>query len=239
VSTVEVNRHFQHSTAIWRDFPDLAAGVMVAAPITDRATVDRFINEHSAIAESRLTTASEGSWPEIQAWRRAFSSMGLKPTQYRCASEALLRRFKREEALPLVHPLVDRCNAISMAFGIPVAVFDLSRITGSLEVGYATGDEIYLTFSGETEHPQPHEVIFADESGRAHARRWTNRQSGYSAVREETTGALVVAEALHATAAADVANLMNSLAHELNEVWSVTASPAILSQASPRFQFGA
>ena len=52
--------------------------------------------------------------------------MGLKPTQYRCASESLLRRFRKEGSLPRLHPLVDLCNAVSMAYAIPVAVLDRS-----------------------------------------------------------------------------------------------------------------
>ena len=34
----------------------------------------------TAIADRRLAGTSEGELPEIQAWRRAFSAMGLKPT---------------------------------------------------------------------------------------------------------------------------------------------------------------
>jgi DNA/RNA-binding domain of Phe-tRNA-synthetase-like protein len=124
--------------------------------------------------------------PEIQAWRRTFSRMGLKPTQYRSAAEALLRRVRKEGTLPKIHPLIDLCNAASLAFAVPVAVFDLAKVADRLEVRHASGDERYVTFSGEVELPERGEVIFADEEGRAHARRWTNRQSGYSAVRDET-----------------------------------------------------
>lgn len=53
--------------------------------------------------------------PEIAAWRQAYSQMGLKPTKYRSAGEALLRRFKREDDLPRLHPLVDLCNALAQA----------------------------------------------------------------------------------------------------------------------------
>ena len=160
--------------------------------------------------------------------------MGLKPTQYRCASESLLRRFRKEGACRL-HPLVDLCNAVSLAFAIPVAVFDVSRITGHLEVRYATGDEEYLTFSGDTEHPAPREVIFADEAGQAHARRWTNRQSGRSAVRADHQPALIVAEALHDSAPADVPDLMAALAAELQALWTIEPQTAILTAAAPRF----
>jgi DNA/RNA-binding domain of Phe-tRNA-synthetase-like protein len=70
------------------------------------------------MAEARLANTLEGELPEIQAWRRVFSRMGLKPTQYRCASEALLRRFRKERSLPLIHPLIDLCNAVSIALSL-------------------------------------------------------------------------------------------------------------------------
>ena len=230
--------HFQHSADIWRDFPDLVAGVMTARGITADVPVPPRTAEFTAVAASRLAGATESELPEIQAWRRAFAQMGLKPTQYRCASESLLRRFRKEGALPRLHPLVDLCNAASLAFAIPVAVLDLARISGSLEVRYAAGDEKYLTFSGEVEHPAAGEVIFADEAGQAHARRWTNRQSGRSAVSAATGTVLIVAEALHASAATDVPELMAAIAAELGVVWPPAAEPAVLSPAAPRFPVG-
>jgi DNA/RNA-binding domain of Phe-tRNA-synthetase-like protein len=104
---------------------------------------------------------------------------------------------------------------VSVAFAIPVAVLDVAKIAGSLEVRYARGDEKYVTFAGTVEYPNPGEVIFADEDGQAHARRWTNRQSGHSAVSASTSDVLIVAEALHATAADDVARLIETIATEL------------------------
>jgi DNA/RNA-binding domain of Phe-tRNA-synthetase-like protein len=230
--------YFQHSGEIWRDFPDLVPGVLSASGITADVPVPPRTAELTAVAASRLAGAAESELPEIQAWRRAFARMGLKPTQYRCASESLLRRFRKEGALPRLHPLVDLCNAASIAYAIPVAVLDVAKISGGLEVRYAAGDEKYLTFSGEMEHPAAGEVIFADEAGQAHARRWTNRQSGLSAVQDSTAGVLIVAEALHATAATDVPELMAGIATELGTAWSATPACTVLSPAAPRFRFG-
>ncbi|MFD8558583.1 B3/B4 domain-containing protein [Streptosporangium canum] len=229
--------YFQHSSEIWSDHPELVAGVVVAGGITGDASVGPRVARFNAVAEARLATASEAEFPEIQAWRRTFSRMGLKPTQYRCASESLLRRFRKEGALPRIHPLIDLCNAISLAFAIPVAVFDVAEISGGLEVRHADGDESYLTFSGQTENPDLHEVIFADADRRAHARRWTNRQSGHSAVRATTTAVLVVAEAMHGSASADVPELTATVADELNGIWPVTPRTALLSPSSPRLEF--
>ena len=228
--------YFQHSAPIWRDFPALVPAVLYAEGITADAPAGPAADRYAAIARSRLSAvAAESELPEIQAWRRAFAAMGLKPTQYRCASESLLRRFRREGDLPRLHPLVDLCNAVSLAFAIPVAVLDVSAVAGSLEVRYATGDEEYLTFAGDIERPAEGEVIFADQAGRAHARRWTNRQSGRSAVRDSTRRALIVAEALHDSAPADIPRLAAALAADLEAAWSVTPQAAVLTASSPRF----
>ncbi|MGX9989492.1 B3/B4 domain-containing protein [Rhizobium sp. Z1P35] len=228
---------FSHSDAIWQAFPELRAGVLHVGGIHANADVEAAIADFNAIAEARLTRAQEGEFPEIQAWRRGFSRMGLKPTQYRCASEALLRRFRHEHAPPRLHPLIDLCNAISLAFAIPIAVFDTEKIVGDLEVRRAKGDETYLTFAGESEHPEPNEVIFADGGENAHARRWTNRQSGFSAVRETTRSVLIVAEALHASTGDDIARLVETVADALARHWPATPKTAMLSPVSPRFEF--
>jgi DNA/RNA-binding domain of Phe-tRNA-synthetase-like protein len=228
--------HFGHSREIWTDYPELAPGVLAAEGIDADVSVQSRLGRFTSTAESRLAAHSEGELLEIQAWRRAFSRMGLKPTQYRCAAEALLRRFRKEHILPQIHPLIDLCNAVSMAFAIPVAVYDVSKVDGYLEVRYATGSEIFEAFSGEIENPEPHEVIFADAGRRAHARRWTNRQSGHSAARDETVLVLIVAEALHESADTDVQRLIATIAEEIDTVWATTPRSKLLTSSSARFE---
>lgn len=228
--------HFSHHPAIWQQHPELAAGVLHATGIHPDVSAEALVARHEAAARARLAAAgSESELPEVQAWRRAFARMGLKPTQYRCASESLLRRLRREGAMPRIHPLIDACNAISMAFAIPVAALDVERIQGWLQVRPADGTERYLTFGGEIEHPERGEVTFADAEGNAHARRWTNRQSGLSAVRDATREVLVVVEGVHATAAGDVPRVVEAIAEALREVWGLEAKTGTLSAAAPEF----
>lgn len=209
---------FGYADEIRRDFPEVAAAALLVTGVSPDMNAAARIQGFAARAAERLGSGTESDLPEIQAWRRTFAKMGLRPTQYRCASEALLRRFRKEGALPGIHPLVDLCNAISLAFAIPVAVIDMGKMSGRLEVRRARGTEAYETFSGDIEHPDPGEVIYADQGGNAHARRWTNRQSGRSAIRSETTTALIVAEALHSTARADVERLIDTVAPALAEI---------------------
>lgn len=230
--------HFSHHPAIWQKYPELVAGALYAEGIHTGVDAQPLVERFHAQARERLEgVLAESELPEIQAWRRVFSRMGLKPTQYRCASESLLRRFKKEGAMPTLHPLVDLCNALSMAFAIPVAALDTAHIAGGLQVRHADGTENYQAFSGEMEHPDPGEVTFADADNRSHARRWTNRQSGLSAVRDGTGRVLIVCEGVHATAAADVPRLRDALAAALRDLWGAEPRQALLTAAAPRFDF--
>jgi len=165
--------------------------------------------------------------------------MGLKPTQYRSAAEALLRRFRRDNDLPRLHPLVDLGNALSLAFALPVAIFDLAGVDSFLEVRHAAGGEAYDGFGGETERAEPGEVIFADAAGHAHARRWTFRQSRRSTVTADTREVLIVVEGMHETAAADVPALIDALAGHITGCWEAPRQRTVLSSASPRIELPA
>lgn len=226
---------FSHAPQIWRDFPELVPGVLSVKSVRLEAHFDAEIARLHAVARSRLDITSEGELPEIQAWRRAFSRMGLKPTQYRCAAESLLRRFRKDNALPELHPLIDLCNAASLAFAMPVAVFDVAAIDGQLTVRQATGNERYQTFANEIEHPDAGEVIFADAAERAHARRWCHRQSGDSAIRACTSEALIVVEGMHASAAADVPALLETLSAALTAAGMGASAPRLLSATAPDY----
>jgi DNA/RNA-binding domain of Phe-tRNA-synthetase-like protein len=228
---------FAHSSAVWRQFPQLVPGVLVLEKVRPEAEVGNLLDPWYERARERLGRGPESELAEVSAWRRAYAQMGLKPTQYRSAAEALLRRFRRGEALSRLHPLVDLCNAISLAFALPVAVFDLVGVDGYLEVRHARGDEQHLAFNGAIETPEPGEVIFADAANHAHARRWTFRQSRRSTVGPDTREVVIVSEALHPTAAADVAGLLDALAGVITAAWGAPRRRAILTAASPRLEF--
>ena len=224
---------FRHAPDLRAQYPELVAVAFRVDGITPSADVAAAVEAHTVAARARLEGRTESELPEIAAWRRVFSRMGLKPTQYRCASEALLRRLRMDGELPRIHPLVDVANAVSMAFAVPVCVIDLDGVAGGIEVRFAAGDERYETFGGEIETPDAGEVVFRDDDGWAHARRWTNRQSGRSAVRATTSRVLVVSEGVHATAAGDVPRAMSDLASAIGAAWGTRPEPVTLTPAQP------
>ena len=233
---------FSHHPDLWQAYPQLVAGVARVDGVDRLTDTTPAVDAHLAVARQRLGAASgpdgaEGTWPEIQAWRRVFSQMGEKPTQVRCAAEALLRRLRKEGELPRLHPLIDLCNALSVRFAVPVAVFDVDQVAWPMQVRHATGDERYLSFSGDAEQPQAREIIFADAAGLAHARRWAHRQSSASAIRAQTRSALIVAEAHHTGAAAAIDALLGQLELDLRMAGCAGFAGAVLRAQSPVFSF--
>ncbi|QWF76709.1 B3/B4 domain-containing protein [Amycolatopsis sp. CA-230715] len=225
----------RHDDAVWAAHPGLRA---VAVVVDDVLGLGDTTARQEALrpgVDARVAERAESEMSEIAAWRDAFAKMGLKPTQYRCASEALLRRYRKHGGMPARHPLVDYLNFVSMRFAIPVAALDVDRIAGGLAIRPAHGTEKYETFQGTAEHPAPGEIVYVDEDGHAHSRRWAFRQSARSVVTDRTDRVLVVAEALHDTASED----LGALARELADGLGVHCGQSMrIAPDARRFDFG-
>ncbi|MHC6085399.1 B3/B4 domain-containing protein [Ralstonia solanacearum] len=231
------NMYFYHSDAVWDRFPTLSALTLVLRGV--RAASDAAVDIDATLSQVavQLEQTPEGELPSIQAWRQAYSTMGLKPTQYRCAAEALLRRFRKDRDLPRFHPLIDTLNAESMRAAIPIAAFDCAHIVEGITVRPATGTERYRTFQGELEHPAEDEIVFADAAGEAHSRRWVFRQGATSVVSKASDTVLIVAEALHDNASKDLSALRESIGLRMKALGITIADEAMLTRSHRRFTF--
>ena len=134
--------------------------------------------------------------PQVASWREAYRAFGAKPQRTRHSLEALLRRVA--DGLPRVNRLTDIYNAISVTHLIPIGGEDLSRYASAPRLMRATGSEAFDTMAnGEDviEHPEPGEVVWCDDAG-VTCRRWNWRQARRTALREDTTSALFILDAL-------------------------------------------
>ncbi|AJW80713.1 B3/B4 domain-containing protein [Clavibacter michiganensis] len=132
----------------------------------------------------------------VAAWREAYRAFGAKPQRTRNSLEALLRRAP--EGLPRVDRLTDTYNAISVLHLVPVGGEDLSRYVGAPRLVRASGEEVFDTTAGGVgvlEHPDPGEVVWRDDVG-VTCRRWNWRQGNRTRLREGTTTALFILDAL-------------------------------------------
>jgi DNA/RNA-binding domain of Phe-tRNA-synthetase-like protein len=157
---------------------------------------DALLQAAEAAAREVLRGRPAEQLPHVAAWREAYRAFGAKPQRTRNSLEALLRRAA--SGLPRVNRLTDCYNAVSVLHQIPLGGEDLTRYTGAPRLVRATGTEPFDTVadgSAVTEHPDPGEVVWCDEAG-VTCRRWNWRQARRTQLREDTTAALFILDAL-------------------------------------------
>jgi DNA/RNA-binding domain of Phe-tRNA-synthetase-like protein len=149
-----------------------------------------------AAAREALGGGPPEQLPHVAAWREAYRAFGAKPQRTRNSLEALLRRAA--SGLPRVNRLTDCYNAVSVLHQIPVGGEDLTRYAGPPRLIRAASDEPFDTAADGVpviEHPDPGEVVWCDDAG-VTCRRWNWRQARRTQLREDTTAALFILDAL-------------------------------------------
>jgi DNA/RNA-binding domain of Phe-tRNA-synthetase-like protein len=172
----------------------LAVDGIVPGP-GDQAS-DALLQAAEAAARQALRGGPAEQLPHVAAWREAYRAFGAKPQRTRNSLEALLRRAA--SGLPRVNRLTDVYNAVSVLHQIPVGGEDLTRYAGPPRLIRAAGDELFDTVAdgiAVTEHPEAGEVVWCDDAG-VTCRRWNWRQGRRTQLREDTTAALFILDAL-------------------------------------------
>ncbi len=157
---------------------------------------DALLAAAEAAAREALDGGPAEQLPHVAAWREAYRAFGAKPQRTRNSLEALLRRAG--SGLPRVNQLTDCYNAISVLHQIPLGGEDLTRYAGPPRLIRATGTEPFdATANGVpvTEHPEAGEVVWCDDAG-VTCRRWNWRQARRTQLREDTSTALFILDAL-------------------------------------------
>jgi len=194
--------------ALRPDYRALLVAVDGIVPGPSDQGSDALLQAAEAAAREALGGGPAEQLPHVAAWREAYRAFGAKPKRTRNSLEALLRRA--ESGLPRVNRLTDLYNAVSVVHQIPVGGEDLTRYAGAPRLKRADGDEPFDTTADGVaviEHPDPGEVVWCDDAG-VTCRRWNWRQARRTQLREDTTTALfildaldpVTGEALHAVA---------------------------------------
>ena len=227
---------FGYHADLLAQFPTIVAGAAFALGIDNQSeerAAEPLLKAQVDRVTAQFATAPLSSHPHISSWRSAYSSFGVKPTQYRCAVEALLRHVLKKGAVPHINKLVDICNYVSMRHVLPVAAYDLSHISGPIEVRFAKGDEPFLPLDGkEVEHPKPGEVVYTDDEG-ALSRRWTWRQADRAKSTPQTRNALLTAEGVNDIEQAAVEAAMQELVSLVKEHCGGEVSSSILDRDHP------
>ena len=157
---------------------------------------DALLQAAETSARQALSEQPVDQLPHVAAWCDAYRAFGAKPQRTRNSVEALLRRA--ESGLPRVNRLTDLYNAVSVRHQLPLGGEDLTRYAGAPQLVRATGTEPFDTTADGAaviEHRDPGEVVWCDDAG-VTCRRWNWRQARRTQLRDDTTTALFILDAL-------------------------------------------
>ncbi|MGX9901106.1 B3/B4 domain-containing protein [Arthrobacter sp. SA17] len=172
----------------------IAVDGLVPGPSDDAGNA--LLEQAEAAAKAALAEQKVEHLPHVAAWREAYQAFGAKPNRTRNSLEALVRRA--DAGLPRVNRLTDLYNAVSVLHQIPLGGEDLARYVGAPRLIRAKGQEPFDTVASGVpliEYPDPGEVVWCNDDG-VTCRRWNWRQGRRTQLRDETTTALFILDAL-------------------------------------------
>ncbi|WP_309107552.1 phenylalanine--tRNA ligase beta subunit-related protein [Arthrobacter sp.] len=172
----------------------IAVDGLVPGPSDDASNA--LLEQAEAAAKAALAEQKVEHLPHVAAWREAYQAFGAKPNRTRNSLEALVRRA--DAGLPRVNRLTDLYNAVSVLHQIPLGGEDLAGYVGAPRLIRARGQEPFDTVANGApliEYPDPGEVVWCDDDG-VTCRRWNWRQGRRTQLRDETTTALFILDAL-------------------------------------------
>jgi DNA/RNA-binding domain of Phe-tRNA-synthetase-like protein len=223
-------------------FGTFRVGVVVATNLATRpgrtAELERVV--HAAEVETRAALGETplAEIPELRGWREAYKGFGVKKTSYRSSVERLLKKVLQGEPLPRVNTLVDAYNAVSVLYRMPVGADDLDRVAPPLGFRFSRPGDTFVALGDESatdDPPQPGEVVYADAE-KCLCRRWNWYQDARSAIRPETTRAILTVQAVEPVSAGRVEEAVAHLERLLAEHCGARPISVVLDATHPTFQ---
>ena len=169
----------------WPEYRAILVATDEVDPAPLAPTADDLFAEALEVARDIDTSGPD---EHIARWHRAYRDFGVKPRVARVSVDALVRSAVSDRGIPRINPLVDLYNAISILHRVPIGGEDLERYDGPAHLVVATGAETFETTAhGEPviDHPETGEPVWIDGTG-VTCRRWNWRQTGRTAITEDT-----------------------------------------------------
>ncbi len=101
---------------------------------------------------------------ELRPARNLYRAVGIEPTRIRPSSEALLRRVIKSVPLYQINSIVDASNYCSLAFLLPIGLYDLDKVKGQVQLRLGGDGEEYAGIRKDIIHVA-NRLTVADDIG--------------------------------------------------------------------------
>lgn len=100
----------------------------------------------------------------IKEWREIFKKIGTDPSRYRSSVEALYRRIQKQNFLSTIHSAADVNNFFSLEYQIPIGIYDVDKISGSISIRIGKEADQYQALNGRDMN-MSQKLLSCDEHG--------------------------------------------------------------------------
>jgi len=178
---------------------DLTIGVVVATGMDNShpsPEIEQLLLQ--TVEELRRSFGSDKvqEHPRIKPWRTAFSKLGISGSKFPSSIESMARRILRGDSFPMINPLVNLYNSVSLKHLVPMGGHDLDPLTGNLFLGFADGWEPFTAMGGGERITVPKGELVYRDGEEVLTRNWVWRQCDKDRTTEKTTNIFIPIDVL-------------------------------------------
>ena len=185
------------SPEVFSRHPDALIGVIVAENMENAAdgdTTEKLLREAEMHVQRTMNAETFKDHPHIAAMQEIHRSFGNNPNKFPPSVQALLKRVLKGGQLPVINPLVDVYNVISLKYVVCVGAEDTDLCAGDLRLTVAEGGEPFTPLGEDANDPAiAGELIYRDDAG-VICRKLNWREGDRTKITEQTKNAVIVVE---------------------------------------------
>ncbi|MFP5116458.1 B3/B4 domain-containing protein [Bacillaceae bacterium C204] len=155
------------SQEIIKHIPNFKVGIIEYKDITVSESPQMIRGRLQLFQESIYFDLENKNVPElagIQEWRSIFKKYGKDPNRYRPSVEALYRRVQKQNYLSSVQSAIDINNFFSLQYQVPIGIYDLNNLNGSISIRLGMEGEEYTDLNGRI-NSLNHLIVSSDNLG--------------------------------------------------------------------------
>ena len=171
------------------------------------------------LAELGITDDNLVKHPDISRWREVYSDMGMKPSKYRSAPEALARRIVKGQDMWNISSVVDCYDAVSVMTMLSMGAHDLTKISGDMVLRYGKDGDVFLPLGkdGDIVEVTERMVVYADAE-KVCCWLWNHKDTNLAAVTEHTKEALFIVDSAFEPHLTAIEDGLGQLSHHLGRI---------------------
>ena len=215
---------------------DYVIGVVVAEGV-DNSSENKEIDGLLETVISQQKEALQGqvvkNLKEFEPYHIAMRNFGISVSRFLPSIEALLTRLVKTGNLPLISPVVNLTNVISLQYHVPIGTHDIDSLVGDLEIRQIKSGDI---FEGGEESSgfDNGEVVYASGNS-IRTRRWIWRQMPVGLTTKDTKNLVFPVDGFSGNVETILA-ARDALASALQRYFGCNTTVALIQKDSPSFK---